>query len=138
MNEKTYNCDKCFCKSYKTLNGLLKHKNKIHENDQPITYNCSKCNKNFNCRQHRWRHEKICNNTGNLHLMNEQIKILSNKINQLENKSNIINNNSNNTINNTINNIVINHSPGTEPINHLSIEKQKEIMNRFQKNLRFF
>ena len=43
MNEKIYNCDKCFCKTYKTLNGLLKHKNKIHQNDHTITFNCSKC-----------------------------------------------------------------------------------------------
>jgi hypothetical protein len=131
MNEKIYNCDKCFCKTYKTLNGLLKHKNKIHQNDHTITFNCSKCNKNFNCRQHKWRHEKKCNNTGNLFLMNEEIKRLSNKINQLENKSIIINNNSNN--NNTINDnrkqFIINYSPGTEPIDHLTIDQQKDIMN---------
>ena len=70
MNEKTYNCDKCLCKTFKNLNGLHKHQNKMHQCNQLITFNCSKCNKNFNCRQHKWRHEKNCKNTRNIIFIN--------------------------------------------------------------------
>ncbi len=137
MENILYKCDICF-KEYMTKSGLYKHNIRIHDMKNKIEckYECKFCNKIFNFRQNKWSHEKICKIKDNL-ILSEQVKILSNKINQLENKSNIINNNSNNTITNTINNNIINYSPGTEPINHLCIEKQKEIMNRFYKNLQF-
>ena len=131
MDNILYKCEICF-KEYVTKSGLYKHNIKIHDmnNKMNCNYECKFCKKIFNSRQNKWSHEKICKIGNNL-ILSEQVKILSNKINQLENKSNIINNNTtNNTTNNTINNIVINHSPGTEPINHLSIGKQKEIMDQ--------
>lgn len=130
METILYKCDIC-CKEYVTKSGLYKHNIKFHDinNNIKCKYECKFCNKIFKFRQNKWSHEKICKIENNS-ILSEQVKILSNKINQLENKNIIINNNSNNTINNTINNIIINHSPGTEPLHHLSIEKQKEIMNQ--------
>jgi hypothetical protein len=59
---------------------------------------------------------------------------IEDKITELENnnKSNIINNSNNNSNNITDNRkqIIINYSPGTEPISHLSIDQQKEIMDK--------
>jgi len=130
MENILYKCEICF-KEYVTKGGLYKHNIKIHDmnNKMNCKYECKFCKKIFNSRQNKWSHEKICKIKDNS-ILSEQVKILADEITQLKNKSNIINNNSNNTTNNTINNIVINHSPGTEPINHLSIEKQKEIMNQ--------
>jgi hypothetical protein len=133
MENILYKCEICF-KEYMTKSGLYKHNINIHDMKNKIEckYECKFCNKIFNFRQNKWSHEKICK-TGNNQPLLEQVKILTDEIALLKNKSNIINNNSNNTITNTNtinNNIIINHSPGTEPINHLSIGKQKEIMNQ--------
>jgi hypothetical protein len=82
-------------------------------------YNCRKCNKNLASRQSRHKHEKICKNN----LLNEKIKILSDKVEMLENKTNnkLNNNCNNNSHNNSYNTITdnrkqifINYSPGTE------------------------
>ena len=126
MNVKIYKCDLCLCKTYKTRIGLLKHKNKIHKLDNiEIKYECSKCNKILSCRQNKWRHEKICNNN-DLIITKEEFQKLKNEIENMKNNNNIIINN-NNTINNeNCKQIIINYSPGTEPINHLTLKQQKE------------
>jgi len=129
---KNYECNICNIK-YKTRDGLYKHtKNKHNPDKQSIIdinlykcNKCNKCNKEFKYRQSKWRHENSCKYT-NEFLIEEVIK-LSNKIDRLENKNNNIN------FNNTINDnrkIIINYSPGTEPINHLSIEQQKDIIDQ--------
>jgi hypothetical protein len=128
LMSKNYECNICNIK-YKTRDGLYKHiKNKHNSDKQSIIdknlYKCNKCNKEFKYRQSKWRHENSCKNT-NAFLIDEVIK-LSNKIDQLENKNNI---NYNNTINDN-RKIIINYSPGTEPINYLSIEQQKDIIDQ--------
>ena len=86
-------------------------KNKHDSNKEIIkkeTYICNKCNKEFKYRQSKWRHENTCKYNNNF-LLIEEVKRLSNKIDQLEN--NKINNiNSNNTINDN-RKIIINYSP---------------------------
>jgi len=93
---------------------------------------CRKCNKKLASRQSRYTHEKTCKY--NI-FINDQFKLLSDKIEKLESK-NINSNNSNNGNNNSNNitdnskKIIINYSPGTEPIDHLTIDQQKGIMNK--------
>ena len=149
-----YNCTTCN-KNYKTRGGLWKHNKKNHNitnnvilidtnttdiicnnntivettNDKNI---CDICNKQFNSRQSNWVHQTKCKIS--------EINILKNEINKLKNnnkcKKIINNNNSNNCkiINNNINDnrkqIIINYNPGNEPINHLSSEQQKEILDK--------
>lgn len=104
-------------------------------------YTCFKCNKNFNCRQHKWRHEKNCNNDIN---KNSEIIELKNQNNELKslllellknnkvhyktlNKINnnlSINGNSNNVNNGMINNINI-IKFGNENINEILNQKEK-------------
>ena len=93
---------------------------------------CDICNKLFNSRQSKWAHQTKCKIS--------EINILKNEINKLKNNNNckkIINNKNNNNckiINNNINDnrkqIIINYNPGNEPINHLSSEQQKEILDK--------
>jgi len=138
MENILYKCEICF-KEYVTKSGLYKHNIKIHDMSNKIdcNYECKFCKKIFNSRQNKWSHEKICKIKDNS-ILSEQMKILSNKINRLENKSNIINNSNSNSNNNSNNNniindnrkqIIINYSPGKEPMNHLTIKQQKDIMN---------
>ena len=138
MENILYKCEICF-KEYVTKSGLYKHNIKIHDMSNKIdcNYECRFCKKIFNSRQNKWSHEKICKIKDNS-ILSEQMKILSNKINRLENKSNIINNSNSNSNNNSNNNniindnrkqIIINYSPGKEPMNHLTIKQQKDIMN---------
>lgn len=132
-----YNCETCN-KNYKTQSGLWKHNNKNHnKNNEYIEDICNVCNKKFNSRQSKWYHQKKCNHNELIIIKNEY-KELKDKIIKLENNnctnnnSNIINNSNNNSNNITDNRkqIIINYSPGTEPISHLSIDQQKEIMDK--------
>jgi hypothetical protein len=119
--------------NYKTHSGLWKHNNKKHNiNKEIIEYHCNICNKKFNSRQSRWIHQKKCNDN-ELSIIKNEYKQLKDEIVELKNnKSNIINNSNNNSNNITDNRkqIIINYSPGTEPISHLSIDQQKEIMDK--------
>jgi hypothetical protein len=122
---KTIQCDFCSFE-YKTKNGLLKHLKNIHKiNEIPIDdnlqYNCQYCDKLFKHRQTRWTHEQKCK-VINKNPLTEQIKNLSNEIKELKAKPNIINN--------TTNIQYIIKQPGTESIEHLSTEKQREIMQK--------
>ena len=123
---KNYECNICNIK-YKTRDGLYKHTKNNHDLNKEIfkkeLYNCNKCNKEFKYRQSKWRHENTCNND-NTFLINE-IKRISNKIDQLENNNSIINN----TITDN-RKIIINYSPGSEPINDLTIKQQKDIIDQ--------
>jgi hypothetical protein len=111
----------------------MKHNNKKHNiNKEIIEYHCNICNKKFNSRQSRWIHQKKCNDN-ELSIIKNEYKQLKDEIVELKNnKSNIINNSNNNSNNITDNRkqIIINYSPGTEPISHLSIDQQKEIMDK--------
>jgi hypothetical protein len=133
---KIYNCETCN-KNYKTQGGLWKHNNNHHNINNvdivDIVDICNICNKKFNSRQSKWYHQKKCNQN-ELSIIKNEYKQLKDKIIQLENNNNstniINNNNSNNTITDNSKQIIINYSPGTEPISHLSIDQQKEVMDK--------
>jgi len=140
---RIYNCITCD-KNYKTRSGLWKHNNKNHNitnNIIPIVSNttdiicnnntivktindkniCNICNKKFNSRQAKWIHQSKCK----IPEINNCTKII-----KLQNKNNckkIINNN---YINDNRKQIIINYNPGNEPISHLSLEQQKEILDK--------
>jgi hypothetical protein len=143
-------CDICSIE-YKTINALLRH-NATYHNDNIMEKNlmiqnsntkrkyfCTKCNKPYASRQSKWKHEQTCNNESSFVALTEQVKqmsnelkelkTMSNEIQELKNKPSVINNY---TTNNTLNNkkIVINASPGTESISHLSVNQQRLIMNK--------
>ena len=113
-------CETCNL-NYKTHSGLWKHNNKKHNiNKEIIEYNCNICNKKFNSRQSRWIHQKKCNDNELIIIKNEY-KQLKDEIAELKNNNTNIINNSNNNSNNITDNrkqIIINYSPGTEPITH--------------------
>ena len=127
-----YNCETCN-KNYKTQSGLWKHNNKNHNiNNEDNEDICNICNKKFNSRQSKWYHQKKCNHNELIIIKNEY-KQLKDEIAELKNNNTNIMNNSNNHSNNITDNrkqIIINYSPGTEPISHLSIDQQKEIMDK--------
>ena len=85
-----FNCKLCN-KKYASYQSFWNHNKKFH-NDVNINqiHKCENCNKVLASRQSKWRHENICkyNNT----FLIDEVKRLSNKIDQLEN-NNIINNN---------------------------------------------
>lgn len=125
---KLIKCDLCGFE-YKTKNGLLKHLKNIHKTpeqliDDCLQYNCQYCDRLFKHRQTRWTHEQKCKLT-NKNPLTEQIKTLSNEIKELKAKPNIINNTTN-----TTNIQYIIKQPGAESIEHLSTEKQREIMQK--------
>jgi hypothetical protein len=142
-----YNCDICN-KNFKTNSGLWKHIKNIHNTELDQTdqvkqykrteqvkdFNCKFCNKNFSFNQSKWSHEQKCK-TKNTLTLEEQVKMLSQKIKEIESKpsnTNTTNNTTNNnTTNNTTNNIqYIINAPGKESLSHLTFEDQKLIMNK--------
>lgn len=81
-----YTCNICK-NNYKSRQSLWNHKHKYHSNDDgyksthdcnhSVTTDdninmCSKCNKLFTCRQHKWRHEKSCNSSTQLNKLEIQ------------------------------------------------------------------
>lgn len=131
----TFYCTECNIK-YKTISGLMKHKNKYHivvqAENKP--YNCKHCNKSFSFNQSRWVHQKTCQTKNNQIIEAESATVteLKNKIKILESKPTIQNNiiNDNKVINNYTQNIVISSSPGFETIDHLTTQQKKFIMNK--------
>jgi hypothetical protein len=102
-NMETFNDDficKICNKTYKNKSGIWKHNKKyhiqkliknvnlngntvnqsqpksVHNENQIKFYECDKCNKKFNTRQARWKHEKTCenNNSNNLKEENDLLK----------------------------------------------------------------
>jgi hypothetical protein len=142
----TIKCEICSIE-YKTINALLRH-NTMYHNEQVIDKNlqqqlanskrkhfCSKCNKPYASRQSKWKHEQTCNNESPFVTLTEQVKQMSQEINELKtisheikelkNKPSVINNY---TTNNTLNNkkIVINAS--TDDYNSISDLEIDEII----------
>jgi ABC-type antimicrobial peptide transport system permease subunit len=95
-------------------------------------YYCSKCNKEYNIKQSKWKHEKTCKKSEIIELK-EEIKELKEMITNIGNSNNKqINkttNNNNGTINNNNNNINIKVSLGNENIDDLSKKDQLKILN---------
>ena len=147
----SYKCIICSIE-YKTHTGLWRHnkhhniiteniitENIIIENTNKkvcINYMCSKCNKPYSSRQSKWKHQKTCDSKiPNIVNLYEQVKIMSNEINELKAKPSIINYN---TTNNTLNRkIIIYNSPGTESIAYLSVSEQRCIMNKGLQSLMY-
>jgi hypothetical protein len=124
--DKKYSCDKCDLK-YQTLCGLKKHIKSKHQNTETKQYKCKYCDASFGYRQSKWLHEQKCKTINQIPLA-EEVKNLKAEIKELKAKpSSIINN----TTNNTTNNIqIVMKQPGTESIEHLTTEKQREIMQK--------
>lgn len=123
--DKKYSCDKCDLE-YKTLCGLKKHVKVKHQkpslNDKQ--YKCAFCDSSFGYRQSKWLHEQKCKTINEVPLA-EQVKNLSAEVKELKAKP------LTNIINNTTNNIQYVIKPyGTESIEHLTTEKQREIMQK--------
>ncbi len=93
-----------------------------------VKYQCSNCSLIFKHYQSRWKHEKKCNQNDILQLK-EQMKNLTEKVKEIDNKPKIVNNY---TTNNTLNKkqILITCQPGSESIDHLTISQQRAIMEK--------
>ena len=129
-----YNCTICNL-IYKTRNGLFKHNKKYHQSNDEITpknYICKYCSKGYNTRQSKWMHEQKCKiTTETKNSLEEQVKILNEKVQILEQKPNsITNNTTNNNITNNTNIQYVINAPTASSINHLTFEHQKNILNK--------
>ncbi len=126
-------CQNCH-KIYKSRVGLWKHNKICVPKVVEKKYICTFCHKNFSCRQSKWTHEKTCKAKKEQITASESatIKELKNELKILKLQPTIQNNiiNDNRIINNYTQNIVISNSPGFEPIDHLTIEQKKFIMNK--------
>jgi hypothetical protein len=126
----TFMCKLCNDKKFETASGLWKHNNKHHKSNEinkNKIYYCTYCNKEYKHNQTKWTHEKKCKNIHNISLV-DKVQQLTEKIKELETKPcNTINNTTNNTTNNI--QIIINQ-PGSESIEHLSVNQQREIMQK--------
>lgn len=122
----TFMCKLCNYKEFETASGLWKHNNKHHKSkeiNKDKIYYCTYCNKKYKHNQTKWTHEQKCKNIHNVSLV-DKVQQLTEKIKELETKPC-------NTINNTTNNIqIIINQPGLESIEHLSVNQQREIMQK--------
>jgi superfamily II DNA or RNA helicase len=124
------NSPKFYCKlcniSYKCNSGLWRHNKKLHNDiKHENKLKCIKCNKECMSRQSLYYHRKVCKINTNVStdvVSKEEYDKINNELQIL--KSIKSNNNDNQK------QIIINYTPGTEPINHLSHEQQKEIMDK--------
>jgi hypothetical protein len=126
----TFMCKLCNDKEFETASGLWKHNNKHHKSkeiNKDKIYYCTYCNKEYKHYQTKWTHEQKCKNIHNVSLI-DKVQQLTDKIKELETKPR---NTINNTTNNTTNNIqIIINQPGSESIEHLSVNQQREIMQK--------
>ena len=126
----TFMCRLCNDKEFETASGLWKHNNKHHKSkeiNKDKIYYCTYCNKEYKHYQNKWTHEQKCKNIHNVSLI-DKVQQLTDKIKELETKPR---NTINNTTNNTTNNIqIIINQPGSESIEHLSVNQQREIMQK--------
>jgi len=87
---KGFHCELCD-KYYSSIQSLSNHRRIKHSNhnvtrkgyksthdcNHDVTQNdninmCTKCNKIFSCRQHKWRHEKICKSSIQINKFNKE------------------------------------------------------------------
>lgn len=124
---ENFNCEICKL-NYKTRGDLLKHIRIYHKTEELKANKdnkCVHCNKNFKHRQSKWRHEKECKNIKS-NSLEDKVNQLTMKIKELESKPVVINN----TLNTTQINQYIITPPGCESIGNISIETQREIMQK--------
>jgi hypothetical protein len=121
---KKYQCELCNI-SYKCNSGLWRHNQKLHNTNKESKLKCINCDKECNSRQSLYYHKKVCKVNDNL-VTKEEFQKLKELI-EIKSSNTIINNTTNND---NRKQIIINYTPGTEPINHLSIKQQKEIMDK--------
>ncbi len=125
-----FKCETCN-KQYKTQSGLWKHNDTYHKKQEikpTIKFKCRKCHKEFNSQPTRWRHEEKClaDTTDNkIVKLEQEIDKLKTQITNISDKPKVINNYTQNN-----NNIVIANPPGSETIDHLTIEQKRFIMNK--------
>ena len=131
-----FSCKLCN-KEYKTNTGLWLHNKKYHSDPNkivvPININvCRYCHGEYACKQSRWKHEQKCKiTTETKNSLEEQVKILNEKVQILEQKPNsITNNTTNNNITNNTNIQYVINAPTASSINHLTFEHQKNILNK--------
>ncbi len=123
--ETNFEC--VICKlNYKTKEGYDKHNKKYHLNSSekiPKKYPCCQCNKEFNSRQTKWKHEQNCK---------LKKKSLEQKIDEISEKLQIIEQKPNNVTNitNTTNIQYVINAPTSSSIAHLTFEHQKNILNK--------
>jgi len=121
---KKYQCELCNI-SYKCNSGLWRHNQKLHNINKEPKLKCINCDKECNSRQSLYYHKKVCKINDNL-VTKEEFQKLKELI-EIKSSNTIINNTTNND---NRKQIIINYTPGTEPIDHLSIKQQKEIMDK--------
>ena len=123
MNRSNYNVMNC-------------QKNVINAIKINKQYTCNYCNKSFNKRQNRWRHEKdFCKEKQKQETMEKKIKQMEYEISQLKKQKNktdsIVNNkNNNNNSNNNINshNTIIVNNFGEENIEYITDKMFKRLI----------
>jgi hypothetical protein len=140
-----YKCKHCN-KYYASQNSLCNHNKKFHLHNNVVesitknTYNCRKCNKNFNNYQNRWAHDKICKEDINIKLKQENDE-LKNKLHELllqqakihPKKLQKINNQLISNININNGTIINNTYVKFGIINHSQILNEKTILNILNK-----
>ena len=116
-----FKCSEC-CFEYKTKVGLVKHKEKHH----PKRHICCYCNREFNHKQNRWRHEKICkmNNSEKENNPNEHNNT-NNKVINLKQTNHITNH-----ITNNISSVIYVIPFGNEPTNVIPQDNLKTIVEK--------
>ena len=108
--------------------GFIEYKLKLHNINEELKLRCINCNKECNSRQSLYYHKKVCNTNTNL-VTKEELEKFKNEI-IMQRTINNNNSNNNNTINDNRKQIIINYTPGTEPLDHLSVKEQKQIMDK--------
>ncbi len=116
--------------NYKTKEGFNKHNKKYHpipSATTPKKYLCCQCSREFNSRQTKWKHEQNCKLKKKS--LEQKIDEISEKLQILEQKpNNITNNITNNNITNNIQYVI--NAPTESTLEHLTFEDQKYILDQ--------
>jgi hypothetical protein len=124
-----FTCTICNLK-YKTKEGIDKHNRKYHPipfTNTPKKYLCSQCSREFNSRQTKWKHVQNCKLKKKS--LKQKIDEISEKLQILEQKpNNITNNITNNNITNNIQYVI--NAPTSSTLEHLTFEDQKYILDQ--------
>jgi len=119
--------------NYKTKEGHDKHNKKYHpvpSENTPKKYTCCLCDRDFNSRQTKWKHEQTCKLKKKS--LEQKIDELSEKLQILEQKPNSVSNVTNNITNNNITNNIqyVINAPTESTLEHLTFDDQKYILDQ--------